>query len=100
MSAISIADMQPKNLVISCGKGRVSISLETGMVTFEDCTPDEAAKSFWDAVERMGIRFVAANEAAPDMLAAATALLNSSDYSDDVRPLMNALRAAIAKATS
>lgn len=48
-----IDNFKVSNLMISCGGGNVSISLETGKVTFTNCTPDEAAKSFWDAVERM-----------------------------------------------
>ena len=38
---------QPSSLVISCGEGRIRISMKTGEVTFEDCELDEAARTFW-----------------------------------------------------
>lgn len=47
----SIQDLRPKNLVIACGKGHVSISLEDGKVTLTECTIDDGAKAFWKAVE-------------------------------------------------
>lgn len=40
-----------KNITISCGKGTISISTETGKVTLNNCEVDDAAKSFWNAVE-------------------------------------------------
>lgn len=38
--------------------------------------------------------------AAPELLESANAILRSTDYCDDERPLMRALRAAAAKATN
>lgn len=40
------------NLIISCGKGQVIISMKDGKVTLKDCTADEGAKAFWDAIEK------------------------------------------------
>lgn len=39
--------------IISCGAGNVSICTDTGKVTFNNCTPDDAARRFWEVVERM-----------------------------------------------
>jgi hypothetical protein len=42
-------------LTVPCGeKGAVVISMETGKVQFRDgCNPDEGARTFWTAIERM-----------------------------------------------
>lgn len=42
----------PTSLTFSCGKGQVAISMDTGKVTLTNCEVDDAAKSFWKAVER------------------------------------------------
>ena len=45
------------DLVIVCGTGQVKISTKTGNVEFRDgCDPDDAARSFWRAVEQMGVK--------------------------------------------
>lgn len=41
---------QSASISIACGKGYVSIRYGDGKVTYNDCTPDEAAKGFWKAV--------------------------------------------------
>jgi len=49
--SISIADCQPRSLIIACGSGQVVISLKDGNITLTDCSVDEGAKAFWKAVE-------------------------------------------------
>ena len=44
---------QEQTLKIKSGDGFVTISLATGRVTYDNRTPDEAAISFWKAVELM-----------------------------------------------
>ncbi len=45
------------DLIIFCMKGSVVISTKTGHVEFRDgCEPDDAARSFWRAVEQMGAK--------------------------------------------
>jgi hypothetical protein len=45
---------RPQFLTISCGKGSVSVSMDDGSVKFEGgCTPDDSAKSFWEAIRAM-----------------------------------------------
>ena len=45
------------DIVIVCATGSVVVSTKTGHVEFRDgCEPDDAAKSFWRAVEKMGIQ--------------------------------------------
>ena len=41
------------NLIVTCGGGSVTINTTSGAVTFENCTPDDGAKQFWEAVTRM-----------------------------------------------
>ena len=51
---LSFPSDQEMSLTIYAGGGKtVSISHSTGKVTYEGFTPDEAAKAFWDAVERV-----------------------------------------------
>jgi hypothetical protein len=54
-TVIGINEVQPPlHFIIPAGDGNfVDICLSTGKVTFNGCTPDEAAKAFWDAIERM-----------------------------------------------
>lgn len=52
--ALSIDSIQqPLFFIIACGKGSVTISMETGHAEFKDCTPNQAARQFWKAVEGM-----------------------------------------------
>jgi len=46
------AIINPQNMIISCGHGTVSISLETGKVTLMDCSLDDGALAWWKAVEQ------------------------------------------------
>ena len=48
-----ISQFRATHFTIPCGTGQVIISFDTGKVEFKDCTPDEGAKAFWDAIERM-----------------------------------------------
>lgn len=49
-----LAVKKPGSLTISCGAhGHVVISMGDGSVSYRDCTPDEGAVAFWDAVKRM-----------------------------------------------
>ena len=42
------------DIVVQCRAGQVKISTKTGKVTFTDgCEPDDAARSFWRAIEMM-----------------------------------------------
>lgn len=41
---------RPQFMIISCGKGNVSISMDDGSVKFTDCNPDDGAKAFWEAI--------------------------------------------------
>jgi hypothetical protein len=43
---------QPAITVPACGTGHVRISLDDGKVTLTDCTADEGARAFWDAIEK------------------------------------------------
>lgn len=52
-TAIASAITGPTALIISCGSGEVSISMKTGKVELKNCTEDEGARRFWDAIQRM-----------------------------------------------
>jgi len=48
-----IADLTlSSTLTFSCGEGSVEVSLDDGSVKFNNCTPDEAGKAFWESVTR------------------------------------------------
>lgn len=48
-----LAIQRPQSMIISCGKGSVSISVDDGSVKFTDCSPDDGAKAFWKAMRAM-----------------------------------------------
>jgi hypothetical protein len=54
---LSVKFPQYTMLTIQCGKGSVIIHTDTGKVELTGgCTPDEGAKAFWNAVEKMGFK--------------------------------------------
>jgi hypothetical protein len=49
----TVSNLKPTNRFLFQGdKGTVVIDMNTGTVTHEGYTPDEAAKVFWDYVEK------------------------------------------------
>lgn len=50
---LTLEPFRATSMTFACGTGQVVISFETGKVTFYGCTPDEGARAFWNAVERM-----------------------------------------------
>ncbi len=52
MSQTFILNPHP-DLIIQCGQGSVTISTKDGHVTLNRCSPDEGARAFWDAIERV-----------------------------------------------
>jgi hypothetical protein len=41
---------RPESLVISCGKGNITVNLIDGSVKFTDCSSAEGAEVFWEAI--------------------------------------------------